>query len=124
MSKPLQTQPVVEKREVQLLEAPMKKRYAIRPMDHVDSVISAELHNSPPKDDEHVYASPRIPIFHDKKGAAKSFAPVQAVSKEGRNSAIGGWFRTSDPVEIEALDEYCAIYSGDFRKIYPILVAE
>lgn len=128
MPKDIKASPAVESTEVQLVDAPMmggtKKKFALRPMDRVDSIIGTELLNNPPKDDEHIFASPTVLVFHDKKGEAKSFDKVQAVSSDGRPSIIGGWIRTTKPEEIEALDEYARVYSGSVRKVYPILVAE
>lgn len=125
MSRNLQSKPAVENGEVQLVDSPMmggaKKKYALRPMDRVDSVIGTELLNNPPGEDEHIYASPKVQKFHDDKGIARDFDQVQAVSSDGRPSVIGGWLRTSDPDVIRALDRYCAVYSGDYRKIYPIV---
>lgn len=108
--------------DVQLLDRPMVKKFAIRPMDRVDAVVSAELHNNPPGEDEHVYTAPKVHTFHDADGEVKRFAPVQAVSGQGRSTTIGGWIRTSDPAEVKALDRYCEDFAGDYRKMYPILV--
>lgn len=107
---------------VQLTDKPMVKKYAIRPMDRVDSVVSAELHNDPPKDGEHIYTAQKVHIFHDANGDVKEFAPVKSISTGGRSATIGGWLRTSNKAEIEALDRYCEQFSGDFRKMYPIMV--
>ncbi len=128
MSNPLKSKSAIEDRNVQLVDSPQlggaKKKYALRPMDRIDSVIGTELLNNPPGDDEHIYAGSMVNTFHDAKGNTKSFDKVQAVSTDGRSSVIGGWLRTSDPDEIKALDRYCAEFSGDYRKIYPIVTAE
>lgn len=106
--------------ETQLSEAPLRKRYALRSMDPIDSVIGAELLNNPPEEGEHIYASPAALTFHDANGETRQFDKIQAVTTGNRASAFGGWKRTSDPAEIEALDKYAAV-TADVRKIYPVL---
>lgn len=112
----------VEDNSVQLLDAPLKpKKFALRLSDRVDNAISVALNNEPPAEGEHIYASPRVPTFHDANGESKRFDEVIAVSVDGRPSTIGGWLRTSDEADIARLDGvYCAQFSGDFRKVYPV----
>lgn len=114
--------PLNENNESRLVDLPQRKKYNVRPHDRVDNIISAALLDSPPGDNEHVYASAKIMTFQDAAGNAKSFDPVQAVSQDGRPSVIGGWLRTSNEDEISRLDEvYLKQFPGDFRKVYPVM---
>lgn len=103
-----------------VVDRPVKKRFRFRPMHPVDSVISQELNNNPPVEGEEVFASPRVTTFRDAAGKEKQFNAVVTVSNDGRPSTIGGWIRTVDPDEIQALNRYVATDSGEFIKIYPV----
>ena len=107
--------------QTQLMDAPLPKRkkYKLNPMNPVDAIVSDMLHDNPPAEGEAIYASPRLTIFHGAKGETRQFLPVKSLSPEGRVKALGGVFRTSDPDDIAALDNYCVQFSGEFRKIYP-----
>lgn len=108
------------KNAVQIVDEPVRKAYALRPMDKADSWIGHQLLNNKPVDGEHVFASPQTVTFHTASGKGRTMDPVTVSDSDNRPKLVGGWIRTTDPDEIEALDKYCAQFSGSFRKIYPV----
>lgn len=112
--------PLVEKSGTQDVALEKKRLFRVIHGNRVDSAISNELLNNMPTEGvECVYASRCVPTFHIKGGESRVFDRLIAVTADGRPECIGGWKRTSDPDEIEALDRYCKDFSGDFRKIFP-----
>ena len=96
-------------------------KYSLRPGHKLDQAVATELERDKVKPGEHVYVGSKLHTFHSKNGETRQMASVTGVSGPKSASILGGWYRTSNADDIAALDELCAKFSGDFRKVYPVM---